>query len=76
MIRAVRFVGDTLFVSLSDGREVILLMGRVEWLAWLAKASPQQRSKWSIEPGGFAIYWEELDDCIEARHLLELQSLA
>ncbi|NUM75346.1 DUF2442 domain-containing protein, partial [candidate division KSB1 bacterium] len=48
MIRAVRFVGDTLFVSLSDGREVILLMGRVEWLAWLAKASPQQRSKWSI----------------------------
>lgn len=76
MIRAVHFVGDTLFVSLSDGREVILLMGRVEWLAWLAKASPQQRSKWSIEPGGFAIYWEELDDGIEVRHLLELQSLA
>lgn len=62
MIRAVRFVGDTLFVSLSDGREVILLMGRVEWLAWLAKASPQQRSKWSIEPGDFAIFAQKETD--------------
>lgn len=53
---SVRFVDDVLLVSLSDGREISLPMGRVEWLAWLAKASPQQRSKWSIEPGGFAIY--------------------
>lgn len=72
---SVRFVDAVLFVSLSDGREVTLLMGRVEWLAWLAKASPQQRSKWSIEPGGFTIYWEKLDGGIEVRHLLELQSL-
>lgn len=70
-----RFVDDVLVVSLSDGREISLPIGRVEWLAWLAKASPRQRSKWSIEPGGFAIYWEELDDGIEVRHLLELQSL-
>lgn len=73
---SVRFVDDILFVSLSDGREISLPLGRVEWLAWLAKASPQQRAKWSIEPGGFAIYWEELDDGIEVRHLLEQQSLA
>lgn len=73
---SVRFVDDILFVSLSDGREISLPLGRVEWLAWLAKASHQQRSKWSIEPGGFAIYWEELDDGIEVRHLLEQQSLA
>lgn len=73
---SVRFVDDVLFVSLSDGREISLPLERVEWLAWLAKASPQQRSQWSIEPGGFAIYWEELDDSIEVRHLLEMQPLA
>lgn len=73
---SVRFVDDVLLVSLSDGREISLPLGRVEWLAWLARALPQQRSKWSIEPGGFAIYWEELDDDIEVRHLLEMQPLA
>lgn len=71
-----RFVDDILFVTLSDGREISLPMEQVEWLAWLTKASPQQRSKWSIEPCGFAIHWEELDDGIEVRHLLELHSLA
>ncbi len=74
--KAVRFIDNILFVALSDGREVSLPMERVEWLDWLMKASPQQRSKWSIEPGGFAIYWEELDDGIEVRHLLEMQPLA
>jgi hypothetical protein len=73
---AVRFIDNILFVSLSDGREISLPMERVEWLDWLVKASPQQRSKWSIESGGFAIYWDELNDGIEVRHLLELQPLA
>lgn len=76
MIHALRFIDNILFVSLSDGREISLPMERVEWLDWLMKASPPQRSKWSIEPGGFAIYWDELDDGIEVRHLLELQPLA
>lgn len=40
MIRAVHVVGDTLFVSLSDGREVTLPLERMEWLACLAKALP------------------------------------
>ncbi len=76
MIHTVRFIDNILFVSLGDGREISLPMERVEWLDWLVKASPQQRSKWSIEPGGFAIYWDELDDGIELRHLLEMQPLA
>jgi len=76
MINAVRFIDNILFVSLSDGREISLPIERVEWLNWLVKATPQQRSKWSIEPGGFAIYWDKLDDGIEVRHLLEMQSLA
>jgi len=35
------------------------------WLAWLAQATPEQRAHWSLEPRGFAVYWEELDNGIE-----------
>jgi hypothetical protein len=71
----VRFVGNVLYVSLSDGREVSVPVERIEWLNWLANATPEQRANWSLEPNGFAIYWEELDDGIEIRHLLEMQPL-
>jgi hypothetical protein len=47
----------------------------MDWLKWLANATPDQRVKWTIEPGGFAIYWEELDDGIEISHLLSTQAL-
>ena len=73
--KGVRFKGDVLYVSLTDGREISIPMERVEWLAWLRKATPEQRSKWSLEPGGFAIYWDNLDDGIEICHLLEMQPL-
>ena len=63
-------------VSLSDGREISLSLDRVKWLQWLAEATPEQRAKWSIEPGGFAIYWEDLDDGIEICHLLGMQMLS
>ncbi len=72
----VRFVSNLLFVTLSDGREVSVPLDRVEWLHWLVKATPKQRARWSIEPGGFAIYWDDLDDGIEVCHLLEMQPLA
>jgi hypothetical protein len=71
----VQFVGNVLHVSLSDGREISVPVDRVEWLNWLAKASPEQRAKWSLEPGGYAIYWGELDDGIELCHLLAMQPL-
>lgn len=72
----VRFDGNVLHVSLRDGREVSLPIDRIEWLDWLAKATPQQREKWSLEPGGYAIYWEDLDDGIEIEHILTLEPLA
>jgi len=71
-----RFENNILHILLSDGREISLPIGQMDWLKWLAKATPEQRSKWSIEPGGFAIYWEELDDGIEITHLLSMQPLA
>ena len=72
---SVRFADDVMYVALSDGREVSLPLKRIEWLDWLRRATPEQRSRWSIEPGGYAIYWEDLDDGIEIAHMLETQSL-
>jgi hypothetical protein len=71
----VHFVADRLLILLSDGREVSVPIGEIQWLDWLAKATPEQRAAWTIEPGGFAIYWEGLDDGIEISHLLGMQSL-
>lgn len=73
--RGVRFVDNMLYVSLSDGCEISLPIDQIEWLDWLAKATSEQRAMWSIEPGGFAIYWEDLDDGIEVCHLLGMQPL-
>ena len=71
----VRFADNVLSIVLSDGREISVPIDGVEWLDWLAKATPGQRAGWSIEPGGFAIYWEDLDDGFEICHLLAMQPL-
>ncbi|MFH1860293.1 MAG: DUF2442 domain-containing protein [bacterium] len=72
----VHFEGNTIYVSFNDGREISMAIDKVYWLGWLAKATPEQRTKWSLEPGGFAVYWDELDDGIEIRHLLRMQPIA
>lgn len=71
----VRFENNILYVSLSDGREISLPMEQIEWLQWLAKATPEQKENWTIEPGGYGIYWEDLDDGIEVCHILTMGSL-
>jgi hypothetical protein len=73
---AVTFVEDVLVVSLNDGRTVTAPLERVPGPRWLADATPEQRERWSLEPGGFAIYWEDLDDGFEVEHLLSTQALA
>jgi hypothetical protein len=71
----VRFDKNMLYVSLNDRREICLPFDRIDWLDWLAKATPEQRTNWSLESGGFAIYWDDLDDGIEVCHLLSMQPL-
>lgn len=71
----VRFAGERLIVELSDGRQLSVPYKKISWLRWLAKATPKQRADWSLEPGGYAIYWEQLDDGIEICHLLGMESL-
>jgi len=73
--KGLRFEDNLLFILLNDGREISLPIARMEWLQWLAKATPEQRARWTIEPGGFAIYWEDLDDGIEIEHVLSMQPL-
>ena len=73
--KGVRFTGNLLHVRLEDGREISLPLNEVPWLKWLAKATSKQRAKWSLEPGGFAIYWPDLHDGIEVCHLLDLQPI-
>lgn len=70
-----RFDDEILYVRLSDGREISLPLARIAWLNWLADATPEQRADWSIEPGGYAIYWEALDDGIEVGHILALEPM-
>ncbi len=67
--------GARLPVQLSDGRVVEIGLDR-PWLHWLRDATDAQRRRWRLEPGGFAIYWDELDDGVEVRHLLSLAPVA
>ncbi len=72
----VRFDKNMLYVSLNDNREICLPVDRMDWLDWLAKATPQQRANWSLESGGFAIYWDDRDDGIEVCHILSMHPLS
>ena len=69
-----RVSGETLCVTLSDGREISYPLSS-RWMQWLAKAAPEQRANWQIEPGGWAIYWPGLDDGIEVAHLLSMKPI-
>lgn len=72
----VRFADDLLIVCLDDGRELSLPLDRIPWLRWLREATPAERARWTLEPRGFAVYWPDLDDGIEVRHVLGLGRLA
>lgn len=72
----VSFDGNVLQVTLNDGRIISLPMEQMPWLQWLVQAPPEKRANWSIEPSGFAIFWDDLDDGLEIEHLLALDKLA
>ena len=74
-IANVTFVEATLVIQLSDGRAIQLELARYSWLRWLLKATPEQRSRWEIVPTGGGVWWPDLDDGIELRPLLDMQSL-
>ena len=71
----VRFAGDKLVLVLDDEREVSMPFKKIKWLAWLAAATPKQRADWTIEPHGYAVWWNALDDGIEVVHALSAKRL-
>ena len=68
----VRFTHTMVVVALNDGREIGIPLSR---LPWLAQATNQQRARWSVEPHGYAVWWDDLDDGLEVCHLLDMQVL-
>ena len=74
-IKDIYFNQQILAMVLNDGRELLLHLEQIDWLSWLAEATPEQRANWSLEPDGFAVYWEDLDDGIEVEHALSFQPL-
>lgn len=75
-IANVAFVENTLIIRLTDGRALHLEMQEYAWLRWLLKATPEQRSLWTIVPSGGGVWWPELDEGIELQPLLDRQPLA
>jgi hypothetical protein len=69
----VRFTDTMLYLALSDGREIGVPLAHYPWLA---RATPRQRADWAIEPGGYAVFWEALDDGLEVANLLTPHRLA
>jgi hypothetical protein len=73
--KSVRVTANTLHVRLDDGGKSACRSPK--YLAEMAaQATPKQRANWSLEPGGYAIYWPDLDDGIEVCHLLDSQPIA
>jgi Protein of unknown function (DUF2442) len=63
----VQLTGDTLTVSLRDGRVISVPL---VWYPRLLNATPEQRRKWEIAGGGYGIHWPELDEDLSTAGLL------
>lgn len=70
---SVRFTHSMLYITLNDEREIGVPLSHFKWLA---QATAPQRANWSIEPQGYAVWWNDLDDGIEVCHLLDTRVLA
>ncbi len=69
------FQRNILSILLSNGRTIGIPIDKIDWLQWLATATQEQQENWSLEPGGYAIYWNDLDNGIEIEHLLSMSPL-
>ena len=64
---SVRFEGERLIVTLTDGREISVPLA---WYPRLAQASSVQRNNWRLIARGIGIHWEEVDEDIAVITLL------
>ena len=59
--------GDTLTVTLSDGRAV---SAPLAWFPRLLEATPRQRADWELIGGGIGLHWQAVDEDISVASLL------
>jgi hypothetical protein len=64
---SVEFVGDSIRVALTDGREI---SAPLEWFPRLRDASDAQRVKWRLIGRGEGVRWPDLDEDISVNALL------
>jgi len=66
-VERVRFKGDSLIVSLKDGREISVPLA---WYPRLQNATTSQRKHFKLAGGGYGIHWPELDEDLSTGGLL------
>ena len=66
-VERVRFKGDSLIVSLKDGREISVPLA---WYPRLQNASASQRKNFKVAGGGYGIHWPDIDEDLSTEGLL------
>jgi hypothetical protein len=63
----VSVAGDSLSVSLKDGRTISVPLA---WYPRLLHATAEQLSNWKISGGGYGIHWPDLDEDLSTEGFL------
>jgi hypothetical protein len=63
----VHFDADTMWVDLSDGRQLGVPLA---YFPRLLQAKPEERDGFIISGGGSGLHWDELDEDISVKNLL------
>ncbi|MBN2702721.1 MAG: DUF2442 domain-containing protein [Pontiellaceae bacterium] len=63
----VHFDADTMWVDLSDGRQLGVPLA---YFPRLLQAKPEERDNFIISGGGSGLHWDELDEDISVKNLL------
>jgi hypothetical protein len=66
--KKITFSRSSMWVQLADGRELGVPL---EYFPRLSDATPAQRKKYRISVSGKGLHWEELDEDISVKGLLE-----
>ena len=66
---SVEFVGDSVRVLLTDGREI---SAPLAWFPRLRDASDMQRANWRLIGRGEGVHWPDLDEDVSVSALLGL----
>ena len=66
---SVEFVGDSIRIVLTDGREI---SAPLEWFPRLRDATDAQRLNWRLISRGEGVHWPDLDQDVSVNALLGL----